>query len=75
MRMGSFKPPPLARAAAARSYRRLSSSSRHSLVPQPLARAAAATRSCSRRRSLVQPPLARAAAASHSNFVQPPGSR
>ena len=53
----STKPLPLARASAARSYRRLSSSCRHSLVPQPLARAAAAT--C----SLVQP-LARAAARS-----------
>jgi hypothetical protein len=63
MRMSSFKPPPLARAAATRSYRRLSSSCRQSLVPQPLARAAAANRSCSSRRSLLQPPpLIRAAA-------------
>ena len=52
----STKPPPLARASAARSYRRLSSSCRHSLVPQP-----PLARSCSR--SLVQP-LARAAARS-----------
>ena len=60
----STKPPPLARASAARSYRRLSSSCRHSLVPQP-----PLARSCSR--SLVQP-LARAAARSCSrSLVQP----
>ena len=57
----STKPPPLARASAARSYRRLSSSCRHSLVPQP-----PLARSCSR--SLVQP-LARAAARSCSRSL------
>ena len=69
----SPKPPPLARASAARSYRCLSSSCRHLLVPQPLARAAAATCSFRSRSLMPQPPLARSAAARSCSrsLVQP----